>query len=275
MVDHSKLPPILRRKHYASPSAFAPQNLLREARRQRGLPEVSVPEVCVLDPDGDIVRQMKVRGRAQLEAAWACYHSELYRIEHEGEELGVVPCAVGASYAVLIAEQLFASGCRLLISVTSSGQLAELGPPPYFVLIERALRDEGTSYHYLPPSDFSEADQRLLETIAAGCRHSPVPIERGATWTTDAPYRETPETIALTKDMGLLAVEMEAAALYAFARAKNRPVVCFAHVTNQMAQVEGDFEKGDADGAIDTLAVVTNAAQSWRALTEESARSLP
>ena len=53
--------------------------------------------------------------------------------------------AVGAPFAVLVAEQLFASGCRLLISVTSAGQIVSTAPPPYFVLIDRALRDEGTS----------------------------------------------------------------------------------------------------------------------------------
>ena len=61
--------------------------------------------------------------------------------------------AVGAPFAVLVAEELFASGCRQLISITSSGQLVPVRAPPNFVLIERALRDEGTSYHYLPPSE--------------------------------------------------------------------------------------------------------------------------
>jgi purine-nucleoside phosphorylase len=60
---------------------------------------------------------------------------------------------------------------------------------------------------------------------------------------------------------GLLAVEMEAAALYAFARARDKAVVCFAHVTNQMGQIEGDFEKGDADGTTDALSVVIGTAR--------------
>ena len=62
---------------------------------------------------------------------------------------------------------------------------------------------------------------------------------------------------------GVLAVEMEAAALYAFAEARGKPVVCFAHVTNQMALIEGDFEKGEADGSVDALAVVVAAARAW------------
>lgn len=72
---------------------------------------------------------------------------------------------MGASYAVLLAEQMFASGCRLLVSITSSGHIAALRPPPYFILIEKALRDEGTSYHYLPADDYAEADPALVATI--------------------------------------------------------------------------------------------------------------
>ena len=88
-----------------------------------------------------------------------------------------------------------------------------------------------------------------------------VPVHRGTSWTTDAPYRETEEAIAAAAEQGTLAVEMEAAALYAFARARGRPVLCFAHVTNQMAQIEGDFEKGEADGARDALMVIAAAAR--------------
>ncbi len=169
---------------------------------------------------------------------------------------------MGASFAVLVAEELFASGCRLLISMTSAGQLAPLGPPPYFVLIEKALRDEGTSYHYLPPSEFSAADGLLLDRLTRAFDGLSVPVKCGATWTTDAPFRETSEAIASLNAKGLLAVEMEAAALYAFARARSRQVVCFAHVTNQMGRVQQDFEKGEADGTVDALAVIRRTAES-------------
>jgi purine-nucleoside phosphorylase len=82
--------------------------------------------------------------------------------------------------------------------------------------------------------------------------------------TTDAPFRETQETIDAMTAGGLLAVEMEAAALYAFAAARGKSVLCFAHVTNQMALIEGDFEKGEADGSVDALAVVRAAVVAWR-----------
>lgn len=255
--------PIVSDKHYQEASAFVPENLLREARRQKNLKETAVPAVCVLDPDGDIARRARVDGRAQRDPDWPCYHTELYRMTHEGVELGIVPCAVGASFAVLIAEQLFASGCQFLVSMTSAGQLVELRPPPYFILIDRSLRDEGTSYHYVSPSEFSAANSDLMDAMKNAFTGLRIPVERGATWTTDAPFRETSNTIAAMKAKGLLAVEMEAAALYAFSQARSRAVICFAHVTNQMARIEGDFEKGEADGSVDALAVIVAAARAW------------
>jgi purine-nucleoside phosphorylase len=78
----------------------------------------------------------------------------------------------------------------------------------------------------------------------------------GASWTTDAPFRETAEAIAAARSKGVLAVEMEAAALYAFAQAANKQVLCLAHVTNTMGQTEQDFEKGEADGTADAMRIL-------------------
>lgn len=247
------LPPILRGKNHEAPSSFTPESLLREARRQKAAAVRSVPEVCLLDPDGDIVRRLKEEGRAKRHEEWVCYHTDLYLFEEEGLTFGVIGCAVGSSFAVLVAEELFVSGCRLLISITSSGQIAETQSPPYFILVDRALRDEGTSYHYLPPSDYSDAPVHLLDALEGAFDGLDMDVLRGATWTTDAPFRETDQAIEAMRKRGLFAVEMENAALYAFARARGKDVICFAHVTNQMGQIEGDFEKGEADGTTDAL----------------------
>jgi uridine phosphorylase len=260
MMDETT-PPILAGKHYGAASTFTPESLLRESRRQRGIGGEPVPRVCVLDPDGDIVRRMTAEGRTRRHPGWACYHTDLYTLAVDGLTVGVVGCAVGAAFAVLVAEELFASGCTLLISITSSGQLTPIRPPPYFVLIERALRDEGTSYHYLPPSPFSDAPAGVVGALAGAFDDLPEPVLRGSTWTTDAPFRETPQAIGAMVRRGLLAVEMEAAALYAFAAARGRAVLCFAHVTNQMGQVAGDFEKGEADGTTGALAIVARVAR--------------
>ncbi|MGH6631426.1 MAG: nucleoside phosphorylase, partial [Burkholderiales bacterium] len=203
--------PILAGKHYAASSVFTPEGLLREARRQKSLLTATVPPVCVLDPDGDIVRRLVADGTARRDTAWACYRTELYRSPQDDVELGFIGCAVGAPFAVLVAEQLFAPGCRFLISMTSAGQVAALRPTPYFLLIDRALRDEGTSYHYVPPPDFSMAPSDLVSLMAGASDTLGLPAERGATWTTDAPFRETAKAVEAMRSRGLLAVEMEAA----------------------------------------------------------------
>jgi uridine phosphorylase len=267
-AEHNSLfvPPILAGKELTASSVFEPANLLREARRQKSIAEADVPEICVLDPDGDILRLLHREGRTSLSPAWACYHTELYEFGDKKKRFGIIGCAVGASFAVLLAEQLFVSGCRFLLSVTSAGQIVVQGPPPYFVVIDRALRDEGTSYHYLPPAEFSEADPALVDAAMGALRGHQLRVYRGAAWTTDAPFRETAGAIERCRERGILAVEMEAAALYAFARARRKPVLCLAHVTNQMAVSGGDFEKGEADGAYDSLNVISAVAQAWRVL---------
>ncbi len=261
-------PPILAGKEYAAASVFEPANLLREARRQKGLPPAAIPEICLLDPDGDILRGLRRAGRATLSPAWACYHTELYEFDEDGMRFGVIGCAVGAPFAVLLAEELFVSGCRFLISMTSAGQivapLEHEGTPPYFVVIDRALRDEGTSYHYLPRSEFSEADGALVAAAMGALGEVGLPVHQGAAWTTDAPFRETAAAIERARARNILAVEMEAAALYAFARARDKPVLCLAHVTNRMAVDAGDFEKGEADGADASLKVIAAVARAWR-----------
>ncbi len=129
---------------------------------------------------------------------------------------------------MLVAEQLFASGCKFLLSVTSAGQITPTHQPPYFVIIERALRDEGTSYHYAAPSDYADADPALVSSAAQALREQGLEAIVGATWTTDAPFRETAAAIEAARSNGVLAVEMEAAALYAFASAAGVRVLCLS-----------------------------------------------
>jgi len=262
------MPSIRDDKNTAAASVFLPAALLREARRQKGLPAADVPAICILDPDGDLVRRLRDRGEARPFQAWACYHTQLDTFTLAGQTVGIVGCAVGAPFAVLLAEQLFASGCRLLLSVTSAGQITASAAPPYFVVIDRALRDEGTSYHYAAPAQYAEADPQLVEIAEHALHGKAQHVITGATWTTDAPFRETADAIELARSKGALAVEMEAAALYAFAASVKAHVLCLAHVTNTMGQAGDDFEKGDADGTDDALTVLRHLVGGFEAISK-------
>ena len=243
---------ILKNKNYTEASVFQPINLLRESRRQNEIPSGKVPSICVLDPDGDLVDYLNNKKKATISKYWACYHSNLYTFKIGELTVGIIPRVVGSSYAVLIAEQLFVSGCKLLISITSAGIIKQSDSNKKFALITRAIRDEGTSYHYLPKNEPSELCQKLLKKL----KNNENLWSEVKSWTTDAPYRETIFAIDEMKKDNVTCVEMEASALYAFAKAKNKEVVCFAHLTNTMAQKEGDFEKGEDYGSPETIQLI-------------------
>lgn len=260
-------PPLLARTDHAAPSVFDPANMLREARRQKKLDPGDVPAACLLDPDGDVADYVRANRGAVRSPHWACYHTELWEWVEDGARYGVVGRAVGAPFAVLVAEQLFVSGCSLVVSLASAGRIAGQDASERYIIVDRALRDEGTSYHYLAAADFAHADPRLVATARRAFGFDPH-VEVAATWTTDAPFRETADAIEESRLRGAVAVEMEAAALYAFAEARGRPLLCIAHLTNCLGLVEGDFEKGEANGAARSLGIVMRLFQSVRALAE-------
>jgi uridine phosphorylase len=243
----------------AAPSVFLPGNLLDGARRYKNLPKDEVPPACLLDMDGELVERLVSSGRAVVDPAWPCFHTRLYRWQVGSAEVGIVAGTVGAPFAVLVAEELFVSGCEVLVSISSAGLVSPAARPPFFVIIERALRDEGTSHHYLAPARYAEAKPELIAAVAQALAGTATPVLKGASWTTDAPFRETAALIADRRAEGILSVEMEAAALLAMGRALDRPVVCLAHVTNTMATSEDDFEKGGHDGQEEALDVCRRA----------------
>jgi uridine phosphorylase len=140
--------------------------------------------------------------------------------------------------------------------------VAEGLAPPFFLLVERALRDEGTSCHYLRPGRYAEADPSLISAVRKRIAGLSVPVHAGPSWTTDAPFRETERLVASRRREGIVSVEMEAAALLALGKALDKPMVCLAHVTNTMATREENFEKGGDAGLADSLSVCSAALEA-------------
>lgn len=228
-------------------SAFLPENLLKRSSSMLRKESGSLPRCCVLDFDGELVPVARDRFGATPCSVWPCFHTVLFRVERDGINMGLIGGTVGAPFAVLVAEQLIALGCRHIIGYSSSGAVSDRLVLPCSVVPDRALRDEGTSYHYLPPTKWAHS-RGELPAIAA--RHAAVcglPVHRGPTWTTDAPYRETRIQIERHRAEGVLAVEMEAAALMALAEARDAEIASLLHVTNALATADTDFHKGPSD----------------------------
>jgi len=165
----------------------------------------------------------------------------------DGIDCGIIPRTIGGSYAVLVAEQLCVSGAELIVGLTSAGRVLDSLPLPSLVIATSAIRDEGTSYHYLPPAERVHARSGIAESVEAQLRGLDLPVTQGCVWTTDAPYRETREQLEHYANEGVLAVEMQAASLFAFAEARRASVGLIAHVTNAINHEGQPFDKGPED----------------------------
>src|SRR5579863_2322683 len=226
------------------PSAFTPEALMEAVRTERGVSAEPVPPVCLLDFDGDLTDWLVKTGSARSWPSWACFHTTMYSIEVDGSPCGIVARTIGGSYAVLVAEQLRVAGARVLLGLTSAGRVSPSLPVPSLVVATSAIRDEGTSYHYLPPAGVVAASSGLPDLLHAQLQGLGLPVAQGLLWTTDAPYRETREELAEYAGVGALAVEMQAASLFAFAKARGSTVGVVAHVTNAIDHKAEPFDKG-------------------------------
>jgi uridine phosphorylase len=253
--------PLLEHEPFEKP-VFTAANLLEAARVRKRLPKIAVPPGCLLDFDGELVQHLAATGRAVEDSAWPCFHTSLFRWREGSAEYGVIGGTIGAPFAVLVAEELFSLGCRVLVSISSAGLVAKRFTPPFFLLIDKALRDEGTSCHYLPPGRYADADPSLIAAVRRRTGGLSVPVHTGPSWTTDAPFRETKRLITSRRREGVVSVEMEAAALLSVGQALGKPVACLAHVTNTMATREEDFEKGGDAGLADSLSVCAAALEA-------------
>ncbi len=227
-------------------SAFTAEALIAAVRVERGLPAKPVPPVCVLDFDGDLTDWLVSTGMVRPCPQWACFHTTMHALEIDGITCAIVPRTIGGPYAVLVAEQLAASGAGIVFGLTSAGRVSPSLPVPSLVVATQAIRDEGTSYHYLPPGDTVESHPGVVEALLSEVSAVGLPVSAGLVWTTDAPYRETLAQLALHAEAGALAVEMQAASLFAFGAARGFPVGLIAHVTNAVGRTEEQFDKGGA-----------------------------
>jgi uridine phosphorylase len=142
----------------------------------------------------------------------------VYAWQCQDQRVALVQPGVGAPFAAALFEEVIALGGRTFIACGGAGVLDPRIAAGHLIIPTVAVRDEGTSYHYLPPSREVAATPRAVAAIVQTLTAANVPFRLGKTWTTDGVYRETPGKIALRQAEGCLTVEMEAAALFAVAQ---------------------------------------------------------
>lgn len=259
--DASRLPLLEHPLH--EPSMFRPEDLVEAVRGQRRLDALDLPQVCVLDFDGDTTDALVDAREVRACKRWPCFHTSMWTLPISGSRCGIIARTIGGPYAVLVAEQLAVCGVRVIVGLTSAGRVGSGLPVPGVVVADRAIRDEGTSYHYLPASETVEALPGLADALESEVTGVGLPVRRGLVWTTDAPYRETAEQVDRYARMGALAVEMQAASLFAFAAARKVAVGVVAHVTNAPEQDGERFDKGSYHLQRELLHAVCRGAHSF------------
>ena len=244
-------------------SDFTPQALIQAVRTKRGLVSVAVPGVCILEFDGDITDYLAQSRAVFPWQNWACFHTPMFALEVNGKACGIVPRSIGGSYAVLVAEQLLASGARVIVGLTSAGRVSPKLQIPSLVVATAAIRDDGTSFHYLPASRSVTAPPGPVALLASGLKRLGLPVYEGTLWTTDAPYRETRQQLDQYGEEGVLAVEMQAASLFALAQVRHAQIAVVAHVSNATDHEGEPFNRGSEHEGVEILTAICNAA--WMA----------
>lgn len=212
-------------------------------------PHVKVPERAVLtwfvevidDLDGDLVHTITLDSARQ----------RIFVIDRDGEPLVVAEMGLGAPLSAVVLETVIAMGCTKLVAVGPSGGLVTGATAGTVVVPVEALRDEGTSYHYLPPEKAAKPSEAAVSAIIRVLRARSVVHSRARTWTTDAIFRETANKIRQRTAQGCVCVETEAAALFAIAEFRGVDLGQILYVAETLNG--GEWE---SDGPVTALASV-------------------
>ena len=210
-----------------------------------------VPRRAVLCFFSHVLATLEQRGAPvlfELEAAHGVH--PVFGFEFGGQTVAVFHPGVGAPLAGAFFEEAIAHGCERFVAVGTAGALVPAVTVGHVVVPTAAVRDEGTSYHYQPAARTSSPDPAALDAVLAALEHHAIPYRSGATWTTDAFYRETRAKVDRRVDEGCLTVEMEAAALFAIAAFRGVPLAILLTTSDSLSGEEwtGFQNEQDHDG---------------------------
>lgn len=185
-----------------------------------------VPAHCVISFFRDVIEKVadEQQAKSLMTNNWEDGPHPLYEIEHKGKRLAFFHPGVGGPIAAGLLEEVIAFGCRKFIVCGGCGVLAKGMGLGHLILVDSALRDEGVSYHYLPPGREVAANPEATEALRSLMNEQGIPFVVGKTWTTDAPYRETQAAIDSRLAEGCISVDMEAASLMAVAQFREVPL---------------------------------------------------
>jgi uridine phosphorylase len=200
---------------------------------------IDVARHCVICFFLEVIEKAAAEHSARVmhEDHWEDGVHRLYEMTWNGRRLAFFHPAVGGAQSAALLERAIACGCTTFIACGGAGVLNKEIAVGQLVVPTSAVRDEGASYHYLPPGREVQASPSAVTAIEATLQAHHVPYLSGKTWTTDAPYRETQSKVLLRRSEGCLTVDMEAASFFAVAQFRG---VTFGQILYGGDDVSGD-----------------------------------
>lgn len=204
---------------YESEAIIQPADMFAIRKRTGKFPSIPPPEGMVICMRADILRSLRWRFRLKKIARTL---GDIHLVNSTRGRVGVLSdFGIGAPALVAFVEEMIAWGVKRFILLSWGGALSSSVNEGSIVLVEKAIRDEGVSHHYLPPEKYIRAEGAFIQNVASQLSERNIKFTFGAAWTTDAPYRETKAEVERYRAENVQVVEMETAGLYALAKARN------------------------------------------------------
>jgi uridine phosphorylase len=215
------------------PGMLTAEGMLAFRRRHGGLRGVEPPDAVVICLYNGVRRRLSWRYRFSRVRGFI---GDLYVVRQRPRRVAVmVGLGMGAPAIANAAEELIAFGTRRLVILSLAGAVRPGLAPGSVVVCDRAVRDEGTSYHYLPPARDVRASAHLVAALDPALVAAGLLPTVGAVWSNDAPYRDTREEAVALAAEGVLAVEMESAGLFAVATVRGAEAASVLVIADSLA----------------------------------------
>ncbi len=220
---------IFQRTDISEPALFSPCDTTKRID--------NFPELCVSTFSENIIQKFSsLNDTKKISELYTANGAiPVYKIRYRNTDIAFYLSKVGAPACVVGFEEIVAMGAEKFVLFGSCGVLDDDNVKNKLIIPISAVRDEGTSYHYIAPSPEIKADPRsvrILESILSDCGY---PYIKGKTWTSDAIYRETLPLIRERKQDGCIAVEMECAAMMAAAKYRHIPFIQFLYGADDLS----------------------------------------
>ncbi len=201
-----------------------------------------MPRHCIICFFQDIIEKVVSEYDAQVlvKNRWEDGPHPVYEIEYREQRLAFFHPGIGSALSAALLEEVIAFGCRKFIACGGCGVLEKENAAGHLLVVSAAVRDEGASYHYLPPANEVLANPRAVKVLVDLLAGRGIPHLVGKTWTTSAPYRETPDKIRKRREEGCIAVEMEAAGMKAVAEYRGVPFGQVLYAGDDLSGTEWD-----------------------------------